>query len=74
MFKKNYHKDDPFNPTVEISTTIKLPNWETKTITRKVDVNELDNFEQMEDEAIAMWNDAVEMYMKQMLKKRKSFN
>ena len=65
-----FNKKDPLNPNVTIKTIVTLPNWEEKIIERTVDVNDLDNFEQMEDEAIAMWNDAVEMYMKQMLKKK----
>ena len=68
-----FNKKDPLNPNVTIKTIVTLPNWEEKIIERTVDVNDLDNFEQMEDEAIAMWNDAVEMYMKQMLKKKKKF-
>ena len=43
------------DPNVTITTMVTFPDWTKQIIEKKVNVNDLDNFEQMENEAIDMW-------------------
>ncbi len=61
------------DPNIKVSTTITLPNWETETISKNLNVNDLPNFEQMENEAINMWKQTEELLLKEIVKKKKKF-
>jgi len=71
MFRKKFMKDSDLDPNVKLEVIITLPNWEKKTITKTLNVDNMDTFEQMEDEAITTWEETGELILKQMLKKKK---
>ena len=71
MFRKKFMKDSDLDPNVKLEVIITLPNWEKKTITKTLNVDNMDTFEQMEDEAITTWEETGELILKQMLKKKR---